>query len=156
TIPYAQAVNLASECSGLATYYYNSCSGNYGFTWTDTGIPGAINTVTVQFSQSLNCSATGARTTTLNNIAGGTYNETRANCACNPGDNLGITSVVMPNNAYVKGGANTFLSSFGGSCEGITSGQNFGAGNIGKVVVNYGGQVDPSSDVNNCGGCGNV
>ncbi|MFP5471883.1 MAG: hypothetical protein ACLGGV_09840, partial [Bacteroidia bacterium] len=56
-IPIGQLINQGDFCG--TGNLYNNCAGDYGFTWTDTGI-GSIASVTVEMYQGIGC--TGAAT----------------------------------------------------------------------------------------------
>ncbi len=133
TITTSDLVNQGSHCDGIGDNRYNGCSGNYGFTWTDTG-SSTPATVSIEFRSGIRCNS-GSRTVTLNGTSIGSFSPA-GNCSCTPS---GVTtqSFSTSGSSYNPGSTNTITVTNTTNCEGFSVTGGSGSGIYGTVSVEY-------------------
>ncbi len=128
--------NQGSSCSST-TYdaVYNGCSGDWGFSWTDTAAV-APSSVTVELYHGIMCGSSTSKSPELNGVTAGSFSLTGGNCNCNPSESVN-TWVLTDISGYSVGGTNVFSIDDGGSCEGLSINSSWGAGVYARVTVEY-------------------
>jgi hypothetical protein len=135
-ITYSMLNNQGRTCSSTSyDAVYNNCSGDWGFTWTDTG-SGTASAVTVEMYHGIVCGTPGTKSTTLNGVSAGSFTLSGGNCNCNPSNSVqtwALTNV----SGYSTGASNTFVVPYGTSCEGLSINTGWGSGVYARVTVEY-------------------
>jgi hypothetical protein len=135
-IEVAELNNQGSTCSTVTgDSYYNGCSGDWGFTWTDTYGVTPVD-VQVELYNGIYCSGSTSKSPDLNGVSAGSFSLTGGSCSCNPSTSVN-TWVLTDISGYNAGGSNTFTIDDGGSCEGLSINTSWGAGVYARVTVSY-------------------
>jgi hypothetical protein len=136
TIEVGELDNQGSTCSTVTgDSYYNGCTGDWGFTWTDTYGVTPVG-VEVELYNGIYCSSSTSKSPDLNGVAAGSFSLTGGNCSCNPTTSVN-TWTLTDISGYNPGGSNSFNIDSGGSCEGLSINTSWGAGVYARVTVSY-------------------
>ncbi|MCB9761364.1 MAG: hypothetical protein H6739_16095 [Alphaproteobacteria bacterium] len=129
-------IDQNSTCSTTAyASVYNGCTGDWGFTWTDTAVLPPVS-VTVELNHGIMCSSSTAKAPSLNGVSAGSFSLTGGTCECDPATS--VVSWSLTNiSGYQVGTTNTFTINAGSSCEGITANPSWGSGIYARVIVGY-------------------
>ena len=115
---------------------YNSCSGDFGFTWTDT-TGWTPSSILVEVNRGINCDSGSASTdTTLNSVASGTFTWTGDYCQCDPTPEV-LSWTLTDVSGFNPSGSNPFSIAAVSSCDGLTQNPNWTNSAYAKVTLTY-------------------